>query len=35
MRGARPLTKEQAQAVLNTTKKAREKALFTLGFCTG
>lgn len=35
MRGARPLSKEQAQAVLNTTQKAREKALFTLGFCTG
>lgn len=35
MRGARPLTKEQAQSVLNTTKTLREKALFTLGFCTG
>ena len=35
MRGARPLTKEQAQAVLNATQHSREKALFTLGFCTG
>jgi len=35
LRGARPLTAEQVRAVLNTTKKAREKALFTLGFCTG
>ena len=35
MRGARPLTKERAQAVLNTTETLREKALFSLGFCTG
>jgi integrase/recombinase XerD len=35
MRGARPLTTEQVKAVLNTTETLREKALLTLGFCTG
>ena len=35
MRGARPLTADQAKAVLNATKKLREKTLLTLGFCTG
>lgn len=35
MRGARPLTAEQVKAILNATLNPREKALFTLGFCTG
>jgi integrase/recombinase XerD len=35
MRGARPLTTDQTKAFLNATQRRREKALFTLGFCTG
>jgi integrase len=35
MRGARPLTSAQVLAVLNATQRIREKALLTLGFCTG
>ncbi len=35
MKGARPLTREQVKAVLNAASSIREKALLTLGFCTG
>lgn len=35
MKGARPLTSAQVLAVLNATQRIREKALLTLGFCTG
>lgn len=35
MKGARPLTSAQVLAVLNATPRIREKALLTLGFCTG
>jgi integrase len=35
MKGARPLTREQVKAVLKVTTSTREKALLTLGFCTG
>lgn len=35
MKGARPLTREQVKAVLKAATSTREKALLTLGFCTG
>jgi integrase len=35
MKGARPLTREQVKALLRATSSMREKALLTLGFCTG
>jgi len=35
MKGACPLTREQVKAVLKVTTSTREKALLTLGFCTG
>lgn len=35
MKGARPLTRQQCKAVLKVTSSIREKALLTLGFCTG
>jgi site-specific recombinase XerD len=35
MKGARPLTRNQVKAVLKATDSIREKALLTLGFCTG
>ncbi len=35
MKGSRPLTRSQVKAVLHATTSLREKALLTLGFCTG
>lgn len=35
MKGSRPLTRKQVQAVLRVTESIREKALLTLGFATG
>lgn len=35
MKGSRPLTRKQVQAVLRVTDSIREKALLTLGFATG
>lgn len=35
MKGMRPLTRLQVKQLLNTVNSVREKALLTLGFCTG
>lgn len=35
MKGARPLTRSQVKAVIHAAVSVREKALLTLGFCTG
>jgi site-specific recombinase XerD len=35
MKGARPLNRENMKAVLKATNSIREKALLTIGFCTG
>ncbi len=35
MKGARPLTRSQVKTVIHAAASVREKALLTLGFCTG